>query len=399
MSPTSDQERTLDRSSLGQYPRLPDLWNQRRMTLEMAIQEHDIVFVGGGLSAMLLLQELRTALPERVAVVDPTPLTERSPVHWSYWSHEQTPYDRFATGVWRKARVGDLPPEPITPFALRLVRSTDVFAHLDESLESVPIEWLFTTARSITSRADGLYEIATDTANLRARWVFDSAIDLDPVFPSPHEPRAVESGTGIRVEADRPVFDAETATLFDPIEEHSFAYLLPFSPVEALLESASFGAVAVEDERAPLLRFLRKRYQGARFRVTHAENGTIPLGFAPRRTTGSRHILLGAKRGLIKPSAGYGIVRIARESKHLARLWRENRPLPPSWRSAWQWRILDKGFLRLAAQDPRLPLALLHRVMGSIPLAQSLSFIDEELPIGQLAPLLRSASPVIFGSS
>lgn len=103
-------------------------------------------------------------------------------------------------------------------------------------------------------RSDGLYEIATDAGTLRARWVFDSAID--PVFPSPHEPRAVESGTGIHVSADRPVFDAETATIFGLLDERSFAYLLPLSPFEALLESASFGPVAQEEDQAPLLRHL-----------------------------------------------------------------------------------------------------------------------------------------------
>ncbi|HJQ28651.1 MAG TPA: lycopene cyclase family protein, partial [Rubrobacter sp.] len=125
----------------------------------MDARKYDVVFVGGGLAALMLLQELRTALPEKVAVVDPTLPQERPPVHWSYWSHEQTPYDRFAIGVWRKARVADASPEPIAPFALRLVRSTDVFNHINERLESVPIEWLRATARSITSRADGLYEI------------------------------------------------------------------------------------------------------------------------------------------------------------------------------------------------------------------------------------------------
>ena len=371
----------------------------RRIILRMAVREYDVVFVGGGLAALLLLQELRAALPGRVAVVEPSPLVERPPVHWSYWSHDETLYDRFAVGVWRKARVADMPPEPITPFSLRLVRSTDFLAHVDENLRSSAIEWLHTTARSITSRSDGLYEIATDAGTLRSEWVFDSALDLDPVFPSPHVPQAVESGSGIHVKADRPVFDTETATLFDPIDARSFAYLLPLSTFEALLESACFGPVAQEKDQTSLLEYLGARHPEARFQIIHAESGAIPLGFAPPSTTGPRHILLGAKRGLIKPSAGFGIVRIARESRHLARLWRENRPLPPSWRSRWQWRILDKGFLRLAAQDPRLPLALLHRVMGAIPLTQSLRFIDEELPLGQFAPLLRSASPVFFGRS
>jgi lycopene beta-cyclase len=206
----------------------------------------------------------------------------------------------------------------------------------------------------------------------------------------------VLSGTGIRVAADRPVFDATTATLFDPLDERSFAYLLPLSPLEALVESASFGPVAQGEDQTPLLRYLRARHPQARFTVTHVEHGSIPLGFAPLRTTGPRHILLGTKRGLIKPSAGYGIVRIAKESEHLARLWRQHRPLSPSRRAPWRWRLLDTGFLRLAAEDPRLPLLLLHRFMHAVPLAQSLRFIDEELPPRQLASFLPSVLPVVL---
>jgi lycopene beta-cyclase len=123
------------------------------------------------------------------------------------------------------------------------------------------------------------------------------------------------------------------------------------------------------------------------------------LGFAPQRTTGPRHVLIGAKRGLIKPSAGYGVVRIAQESERLGRLWRQQRPLPPSRRAPWPWGLLDTGFVRLAAQDPRLPLALLGRIMRAIPLAQSLGFIDEQLPARELPPLLRSAAPVVLGKS
>jgi lycopene beta-cyclase len=367
------------------------------MVVGMAVLEYDLVFVGGGLAAMLLLHELGPGLPDRVAVVDPHPPRERPTVHWSYWSSVETPYDRFATGIWRRARVADGPSKPIAPFALRLVLSTDVFAHLDGILASSSIEWLQTRARSITGLADGRYEILTDAGTLRATWVFDSATDVPPAFPSRQGPRAVESGTGVRVESDSAVFDPATATLFDPLDESSFAYLLPLSPTEALLESASFGPVGMKEDKAPLLRYLRTSRPGAGFTVSHAESGSIPLGFAPRRTAGPRHVLLGTKRGLIKPSAGYGIVRIAEESKHLARLWRDNRPLPPSRQSAWWWRFLDTGFLRLAAHDPRLPLALLQRVMGAVPLSQSLRFIDEDLPPRQLLPLIRTALPVVLG--
>jgi hypothetical protein len=51
----------------------------------------------------------------------------------------------------------------------------------------------------------------------------------------------------------------------------------------------------------------------------------------------------------------------------------------------------------LAARDPRLPLVLLQRVMGAVPLAKSLHFIDEDLPPRQLLPLVRTALPVVLG--
>jgi lycopene beta-cyclase len=363
----------------------------------MVALEYDVVFVGGGLSALLLLKELRGALPGRVAVLDPSPPLEQPPVHWSYWSRGQTFYDRFAIGTWRQARVTNMRLEPIAPYTMRLVRSTEVFAYVVESLESTPIEWIQTEARSISRRDDDLYEITTGDGPVHARWVFDSAPEVSPKFPSPDQPKAVLSGTGIHVTSEREVFDATAATLFDPLDERSFAYVLPLSATEALLESALFDSVARKTDEAPLLRYLRAWYPEASFTVTHAEHGSIPLGFAPSQTTGPRHILLGTKRGLVKPSAGYGVVRIAEESRHLARLWRENRRLPPGWRATCRWRLLDKGFLRLAAQDPRLPQALLGRVMRAVPLAGSLGFIDEELSLRELAAVFWSASPIFLG--
>ncbi|WP_166178848.1 lycopene cyclase family protein [Rubrobacter tropicus] len=365
----------------------------------MSVREYDVVFVGGGLAASLLLKELRKELPGRVAVVDPSPLPTQPSVHWSYWSHERTPYDRFAIGAWQRAKVGDMPPESIAPYTMSLVRSGDVFADLAARLESAPVDWLRTSARSIGSRDDGMYEVSTDAGVLRACWVFDSACDIGPAFPTPHRPGAVLNGTGIRVTSDRPAFDAATATLFDPLDERSFAYLLPLGPDEALLESATFGPVAEKTDAAPLLRYLMDRYPGASFVAPHEESGSIPLGFPPLRTAGPRHVLLGTKRGLVKPSAGYGIVRIVKESEELARLWREHRPLAPSRRDSRPWALLDTGFLQLVGKDPRLPLALLGNVMRAVPLARSLGFIDEQLPPRQLASIFLSALPIVLQSA
>jgi lycopene beta-cyclase len=360
----------------------------------MASTTYDIVFVGGGLAALLLLRQLRHDLPARIAVVDPTPPADRPTVHWSYWSGTSTPYDPHVIGSWRRARASDGPPQDIAPYTLQVVESATVLADLIESLQGLPIEWLTDTVRMITRIRDGRYAVDTTTGTLHARWVFDSACRIPPVFPH-RRPSAMVSGTGLRVTCEEAVFDSTTATLFDPIDDRTFAYLLPFSAHEALLESASFGSAPSADDTARLLGYLDRRHPGMPVTVTHEEHGEIPLGFPARRTAGPHHVLLGTKRGLVKPSAGYGVVRIARESEYLARRWAGHRRLPATRRAAWRWRVVDEQFLRLAARDPGGPLMLLSRTLRSVPLAQALRLIDEDLVPGELVRLLRFAAPAL----
>lgn len=369
-------------------------------------RRYEAVFVGGGLSALSLLAELATSPPRSIAVVDTLHPLERPPVHWSYWSSGDIPYDHCALGTWERASISGGRSErferfeSIAPFTLRLVRSTEVLAYLLEELSSLPIEWLHAPACSIDRRPDGLYEVSTDLStgpeSLVSDWVFDSAPGLAPEFPEPRGPQALLGGPSLRVRSDRPVFDAGSATLFDPLDARSFAYLLPLSSSEALLESASFGPEPVECSPKPLQGYLRERYPEAAFEPVSVEYGSIPLGFAPRKTTGPGHVLLGAKRGLVKPSAGYGVANIARESRRLARLWREGSPLPPTRRSEKRWQALDAGFLGLAARDPRRVVLLLERVMRRAPLADSLRLIDETLPDRRLLPLVLAALPALL---
>jgi lycopene beta-cyclase len=151
----------------------------------MAVRDYEAVFVGGGLAAMLLLRELGAALSGRVAVVDPSPPPERPTVHWSYWSQGPTLFDRFSVASWQNARVAQMPAELIAPYTLRLVRSTDVFAYISEELNTVSVDWLRASARSVERLENGTYEVVTDAGAVRAGWIFDSVPDIEPPF-RPH---------------------------------------------------------------------------------------------------------------------------------------------------------------------------------------------------------------------
>ena len=62
--------------------------------------------------------------------------------------------------------------------------------------------------------------------------------------------------------------------------------------------------------------------------VEHHDAGARSIG---QRFKGRHALSIEDRDGLVKPSAGYGVVRIVRESERLGRLWKQHRPLPPSF--------------------------------------------------------------------
>jgi len=355
----------------------------------MESRRFDLVFVGGGLSALMLLHTLGDDAPPRVAVIDDG--SHKGTVHWSYWSDKPSYYDRFALGEWQSAHIGNQPPQSIAPLTLRVVRSADVLDTLRESLPHVT----FVHGRATAIAHDnGTYTVSTAQGTYIADWVLDSATRLPPVFPD-GQPRAILSGTGIMISTDRPVFNPDLATLFDPLPSGGFAYLLPLSRTEALVESAYFLARPQPADYQELIIYLEQRFGGIGITVKHQEHGVIPLGFAPAETSGPRHILLGTKRGLVKPSAGYGILAIERESHTLANLWRRGKPLPAVRHYRQPWQLMDRTFLQLVTGDPATAQALMRTSMEQLSLAEALRFLDGHISPLSLARLMKATFPIV----
>lgn len=355
---------------------------------------YDMIFAGGGLSALMLLRALLESgarLPERIALLDRRFGQDRESVHWSYWSESPSYYDRYALGSWRQAHIGNLAPQPIAPYTHRLVRSSDVLAGLEAALPAA-VERLPLEVSSITLLADGRYGVRAGQETYTADWVFDSIPCISPLFPS-GQPQALLSGTGIICRSGNAVFSPAVATLFDPLPSGGFAYVLPLSQNEALVESAYFSSAAQPADYDELLAYLGRRTDTTaagttRLRITHQEHGVIPLGLAPETTSGPRHILLGAKRGLIKPSAGYGILRIERESARLAALWGQGRELPVRRPHRQPWHMMDQAFLRIACSDPGAAQSLMRQCMEQLSLRDALLFLDERLSPLKMARLM-----------
>lgn len=64
-----------------------------------SLAHYEAVFIGGGLSSLMLLRAMGRSAPTKIAVIEPRQLESRKTTHWSYWSdvRRQSYYDQFAS--------------------------------------------------------------------------------------------------------------------------------------------------------------------------------------------------------------------------------------------------------------------------------------------------------------
>ena len=340
---------------------------------------------------MMFLNAIKDDLRGRVAVIEGH--ENRETTHWSYWSKSPSYYDQFRLQSWNQVFAHGSMTQSVLPYTLSVVRSKDVLHDLRSKLKPSPVTWVSEKAIQIT-KVGSEFTVSTETDVFQAPWVFDSALNLNPSFPDPFKPYALLSGTGIIVTADRPVFDSLVATVFDPLPSGGFAYVLPLSRTEALVESAYFDTQPHQKNIGELLTYMSEKFPNVRLQIQHQEWGVLPLGMPLKKSLGQNHILMGTKRGLVKPSAGYGIRAIEHETAMLAEDWKAKTPLPVTKKTTYPWAMTDAAFIKLL-KAPKMPNELFDKVFHRYRPAKLFSQLDESMPLSHSLPMTLRTFPYV----
>jgi lycopene beta-cyclase len=203
--------------------------------------------------------------------------------------------------------------------------------------------------------------VETSSGSLLAREVFDSR-------PAVHQaaPLLVQRFAGWHVRAARPCFHPATVELmrFLPSDRPGrvrFLYLLPFSRREALVEMTYLDAPELPEPlaEAELKAWLEENV--GEWEVLYREQGALPMAPAGKPTACTpveeprasdraldQHVhvhAIGARGGRLKPSSGYGFLRIQRHSRAIARALAEGRPVPLT-AEPQRYSLMDAVFLR-----------------------------------------------------
>lgn len=351
---------------------------------------YDYAIVGGGCAGFQLLYQLAQQPDwptQRVLLLTDDKPLQRS---WCFWSRDpKPPLHQLIEKSWASVTfrgAGFSRTESIAPYQYHYLSGDAFFRYFNGQFlpEHRNVTRVHTTVNSITRSGDD-FGLSGNGQHWRARQVFSSQM---PPIPSETKFKLWQHFGGWFVKTDRPVFDAQTATLMDfSIPQQGavqFGYVLPFSATDALIEIAAFSVKGyTEQHYADLLtNYMSDNFPGVLYTVETTEHGQIPMtDFAFSRYGPAGETLIGTAAGMVKATTGYAFRRIALDSVQLAgsMAMHVSEKKPTGWpATTGRFRFYDRLLLGIVAEQPETGAKVFSMLFkhGSFPAI--LRFLDEE---------------------
>jgi lycopene beta-cyclase len=356
--------------------------------------DHDVIIVGAGVAGSRLLAHLLRSSwrTRRILVVERELARPRDHV-LAFWFDAPTALDPLVGHRWTTLRVADDAGEVVAPLREHVYAATNRRALVDAAVADAStcpnVQVVRGEVEAIVDGADAA-AVRVGERWYRGAWVFDSRRPA----PAPATVRLVQRFTGWTVEAAALRLDPQAATLFDFRTAQGgglgFVYVLPLAPGRALVEHVFMGH---EDAAGPDPELALRTYLAAHlrlpegYRVAAHERGSSTLADDRRPTRIGRRIrAIGVRGGRLKPSSGYALMRIERDSAAIVRSLVERGDPFHGARERRLYRWLDAIFLWALAREPeRAPAIFAALLRRPDP---TLRLLDERAGLFDLVTLL-----------
>ena len=354
---------------------------------------YEFVILGAGCSGLSLCYYLLERGVDAPILILDRKRTFEDDRTWCFWDVESTPFSQLASKEWRSWEFispGRSVVQITNRYPYKCVTGRDFYKHvLTRLAESQNVTLRLGEEVNCCTEENGQVRVETPSGILRARQVFDGR-GLSPGSLTFQEARrratwVPQKFVGLRVRANRPVFDPERCTLMDFSVDQSrglrFVYVLPMGEREALVENVylSEAPISQAEHRAEIGAYLDSLHGLSRnkYEVFGEERGYIPMtDYAFPRRLGERIHNIGMLGGETRPSTGYTFVRIQRHCRALAAAIVSGGE-PPERIHLRRLDLLDSLFLRFLRERPGECPEVYRRMFAGVPPDALVRFLTE----------------------
>ena len=313
---------------------------------------------------------------------------------WCFWDVEPTPFSHLAIRSWNSWSLtaeGATILQTTKSYPYLCLAGADFYGYALEHLakhDNVTVR-LAEDIEGYKEHAGETY-VKTSVRSYTTRHVFDGRglPQGSKVFEEARKESSwlPQKFLGLRLRTEAETFDPEVCTLMDFSVDQSrglrFAYVLPFSKREALVENVylSDPSVTAEEHRSELAAYLQDSYglSPGDYVVEGEERGFIPMtDYSFDRRLGERAYSIGMLGGESRPSTGYTFLRIQRYCRRLAESVVSGAPISERTDSR-RYDLLDGVFLNFMLKYPERCPAVYHRMFSSVPSDALVRFLTEK---------------------
>jgi len=343
----------------------------------------DLAIIGGGCAGLSLARELaKRQSAQSVMILEPRThyQDDRS---WCFWAPRQHALSHLVSHTWtawlfgQQAQPNEKRGSESHPY--QYIRSSDFYQDCWKTIEQCPsIESrLGTSVLKLERHLDG-WTIETDHDCLFATHV----IDTRPPSPQQFAQASLyQCFLGVEIElSDEIIIDYSTIELMTDMQvvngDYCFTYLLPFSKNCILIEHTIFSSrpVTAENLHQPLKLLLQKRGLNTAS-IIRTEYAILPMGLPVEKSEIPR---AGIGGGALRPSSGYGFMRIQRWARDCATQFSEQNILTPHTASGFILPHMDQLFLKVLRLQPQLTPTLFQQLLGQTDPERFIRFMNDE---------------------
>lgn len=336
---------------------------------------------------------------KKILLIDKEPKAKNDRT-WCFWEDKAGFFDGIVYKKWNN--ISFLSDEfsssfDIAPYQYKMIRGLDFYNYCFEEIRKHNnVEIVYADVKG-WQYSEGFITLKIDDTEVR---LSDTGTQLfnsiyKPAAPDKKTIRLLQHFKGWVIETPTPAFNPGEATMMDfRVDQDrgtTFAYVLPFSETEALVEYTLFTKeVLTSEQYDDELRNYISSYAGiGEFSIRHEEFGVIPMT-NERFSNGSDVWQIGTAGGQTKASSGFTFQFIQKQSQQIVELLIAGKSLKDLPQTPARFRFYDNTLLHILYYDQFPGKKIFTILFQKNKPQQVLRFLDNESSLGDELKIISS---------